>query len=237
MKYNFSSEPNIDAFVFDIGDTLINEVSLRYEAVEFSAGELQKRGFIMDVAGFVSAYKEVDENISAPDINHLFSHPLIIEKLIDSYCIKNQPEILMNYLAIHRFFVWGKIKLDKRLIKMFSKIKKLNLKIGILTDGTTLEQYQILEQLGVLKYTDAVVTSEEIGFSKPSQEIFNNLFKRLDMDPKNMLMIGNDIERDINAAKKFGMKTIYIDNNVGDVFNDYPNHTILNYIYKLTNYI
>ena len=80
--------------------------------------------------------------------------------------------------------------------------KKIGIKIGILTDYET--EYQIikLDKLGLLKYIDVIVTSEEVGIEKPSIQMFNTILNKLKMTENEVIMIGDNFEKDVKGAMK-----------------------------------
>lgn len=67
-----------------------------------------------------------------------------------------------------------------------------------------------LKRVGISSYITDVFTSRDLGSEKPSEEFFKAIVKKLDMSPKRIMMVGNDYIRDIESAKKVGMKTIFI---------------------------
>ena len=90
-------------------------------------------------------------------------------------------------------------------------MKKDGYKIGIITDGTTVEQMEQLYKLGIIEYIDILITSEELGVEKPNEYIFKKALSYLSIaDSYNAVMVGDDIERDIRGAKSVGIKTILV---------------------------
>ena len=86
-------------------------------------------------------------------------------------------------------------------VKDFIIWNKTNgIKIGILTDYET--EYQIikLEKLGLLKYIDILVTSEEVGIEKPSYKMFYTMLQKMNLNPGDVIMIGDNYDKDIIGA-------------------------------------
>ena len=63
----------------------------------------------------------------------------------------------------------------------------------------------ILEQLGVSKFFQHVFVSSELGADKPDPEIFRRALKILQLEPGEVLHVGDDPERDWNAATTAGL--------------------------------
>lgn len=82
-------------------------------------------------------------------------------------------------------------------------------KIGIIANQAAGTKSR-LEQWGLMKYINLVMSSAEEGVAKPDSEIFLRALKRAGCSAENAFMIGDRIDNDIEPAKKLGMKTIWI---------------------------
>jgi YjjG family noncanonical pyrimidine nucleotidase len=82
-------------------------------------------------------------------------------------------------------------------------------KLHIITNGFKEVQDIKLTQCGLKKYFDAVIISEEIGWNKPNVEIFREAEKLVDAQKEACLMIGDNLDTDIEGAKNAGWQTIW----------------------------
>jgi len=69
----------------------------------------------------------------------------------------------------------------------------------------------ILEQLGVSKFFQRVFVSSELGADKPDPEIFRRALKIIQLEPNEVLHVGDDPERDWNAATGAGLSIFKLD--------------------------
>lgn len=67
-----------------------------------------------------------------------------------------------------------------------------------------------LSSYGLLQYLDVVVTSAELGISKPNKLIFEKACELAKCSPHNAVMVGDRLDNDIRPAKSIGMKTIWL---------------------------
>ncbi|EKQ54720.1 MULTISPECIES: HAD family hydrolase [unclassified Clostridium] len=67
-----------------------------------------------------------------------------------------------------------------------------------------------LERVGIRKYFKYLFTSNELGCSKPSIEFFNEISRRIYIEARECIMVGNDYFKDIAPAKYIGMRTILL---------------------------
>ena len=82
-------------------------------------------------------------------------------------------------------------------------------KIGIIANQS-LGTAERLANWGLLKYIRVVASSAEMGVEKPDEKIFIRAFDMADCHAENAVMIGDRLDNDIYPAKKLGMKTIWI---------------------------
>ena len=75
--------------------------------------------------------------------------------------------------------------------------------------STEEEVLRALEKLGLAAYFEAVVSSFDLGVSKPEPGIFLDLLSRLGVEPGEAVMVGDRLDADIKGAKALGMRTIW----------------------------
>jgi len=69
----------------------------------------------------------------------------------------------------------------------------------------------ILEHLGISKFFAHIFISSEIGADKPDPEIFRRALKLVELKPNEVLHVGDDPERDWEAASAAGLSTFRLD--------------------------
>ncbi|HEY4258258.1 MAG TPA: HAD-IA family hydrolase [Candidatus Udaeobacter sp.] len=69
----------------------------------------------------------------------------------------------------------------------------------------------ILEHLGISKFFTHIFVSSEIGADKPDPEIYRRALKFIDLKPNEILHVGNDPERDWEAASAAGLLVFRLD--------------------------
>ena len=86
---------------------------------------------------------------------------------------------------------------------------KSNYRMHIITNGFQEVQHIKIDQSGLSKFFKIVITSEMAGAKKPSPLIFNYALEKARASVENSIMIGDDLNTDIEGALKVGMKAIY----------------------------
>src|SRR5262252_1073762 len=69
----------------------------------------------------------------------------------------------------------------------------------------------ILEHLGISKFFRHIFVSSELGADKPDPEIFRRALKLVELKPDEVLHVGDDPERDWEAARAAGLATFRLD--------------------------
>lgn len=107
-------------------------------------------------------------------------------------------------------------------------IRHLRMKyhLAIISDGQTAYAVPELHAVGLLGSFDPVIISGDFGFRKPDQRLFEKALIIMQMEPSEVLFVGNDMYRDVYGAQKLGIKTIFFRSNQGqqekeDVKPDY----------------
>ena len=81
--------------------------------------------------------------------------------------------------------------------------------LHIITNGFEEVQHIKLENCGLIKYFNHIITSEKVGVKKPNREIFEYALEQANTNPKESIMIGDDLQVDIIAAQDLKIKGIY----------------------------
>ena len=79
----------------------------------------------------------------------------------------------------------------------------------IITNGFSEVQFVKIENAGLSKYFDVILTSEMVGEKKPHPSIFNQALGLAEADLSESLMIGDNLEADVIGAREMGMDQVY----------------------------
>lgn len=91
-------------------------------------------------------------------------------------------------------------------------MKELSLKtkIGIISNGERKQQIKKLKAIGLFSYIDILVTSDDVGCSKPDKEIFLYARREAKVDPALSYYVGDRLNVDVYGSQNAGMKAIWI---------------------------
>ncbi|MCL7763688.1 YjjG family noncanonical pyrimidine nucleotidase [Polaribacter sp. Z014] len=81
--------------------------------------------------------------------------------------------------------------------------------LHIITNGFDEVQHKKMMSSNIYHYFDKIITSESVGVKKPNAKVFNYALELANADKSNSVMIGDNLEADIEGAINVGMQAIY----------------------------
>lgn len=109
-----------------------------------------------------------------------------------------------------RCFSTEHIKLYDGVLDLLDTLKAKKKKIYLLSNAQTDFTRPELDMLGLTPYFDGILISSEEECSKPDKHFFQMLFDRYKLRKNSSVFIGNDFDADIRGAHDFGIKSLYI---------------------------
>lgn len=180
---------------FDIGNTLIRP---------------ENNGFCRDFS--------IKTGISAETLRPLFYQYFLTQNMsLDEAVFKvchiigyDQPQKLIDE------FSPSEIHLFDDVVPTLEELSGLGIEMFAISNCTPWEAGG-LEAIGIKKYLKDVFYSYQIGFAKPSREIFEYAQRAVNKEPKDIIHVGDSLEADINGALTVGWKAIFLSREGKDV--------------------
>lgn len=176
--------------VFDLDDTLYNELDYLKSAYRSIALFLEPNNWKPLYSKMLSLYR--------CKVN-------VFEFLVNSYDIEKS--VLIDIYRNHQ----PDIKLFDGVLEVLEAIKIKKGRIGIISDGRSRTQRAKIESLGITKYIDKIIISEEIGSEKPSLVNFKAIENSL--SGKTYYYIADNLEKDFIAPNALGWKSVALIDN------------------------
>ena len=96
---------------------------------------------------------------------------------------------------------------NETILNLIENAKKQDIKIAVATSSVKYRAEIFLELMGILDKLDTLVTANDVVNHKPDPAVFLEVAKRLQVEPKNCVVI-EDAVNGIQAAKSAGMKAV-----------------------------
>lgn len=107
----------------------------------------------------------------------------------------------------HGYF--AKMTPDPGCIELLGDLRAGGVRLAWVTDFTTERQMLKLHALGLEHMAEWLITSEEAGTEKPDPAIVELALNKLFVSPEEAWLIGDDLNRDIGAARSKGIKAVW----------------------------
>jgi len=192
----------IKAIIFDLDNTLVDFMAMKDAAVEAAA-------LAMIDAGLKMSKKEVKEKIYEIYEKEGIEDQRVFDKLLTR-------ELGTIDYRIHAAGIIGYRRAREAALVLYPHVQlvlmeliKKGIKLVVLSDAPRLQAWLRLCQLNLQHVFDFVITFEDTNKKKPAPEPFKLALQKLQVEPGQVIMVGDWAERDIYGAKLLKMKTIF----------------------------
>ena len=197
----------IRAVFFDIDDTLYDTSGFAAIARRAAVKSMVHNGLKCTED---EGYAQLMEIIKEKGSNYSKHFNILVEQINGV----EDPLIIVNGIITYHNTKFAMLKLEPESFSILLYLKSQGYKVGLITNGKELKQWEKLVRLGVYPFFDDVVTSESVGVEKPNPEIFNIAMERLGVTAGTSLMIGNNFNADILGACEAGMQAMLINSRI-----------------------
>lgn len=204
--------------VFDLDDTLISE------------REYIDSGF-RAVAEVISKQTKLSKDDIKNKMDELFKKNSlnVFNRTLNELGITYEMKYIKELISTYRSHI-PTIKLYDDAKDILEYLYRNNYRVGMITDGYKETQRNKIKALGIEKYFEHIVITDELGreFWKPSEVPYNLIRYKFNCKYKDMVYIGDNINKDFISANKLGIETIQItrgngiyclDNKIDDIYN------------------
>lgn len=131
----------------------------------------------------------------------------VYQQLIQEYSISNLTweQLLEDYI----YSFQSSCIPFKNMEYILKELKNKGIRLGMITNGFTKFQSLNLQALGIHKYIDTILISEQEGIKKPQPEIFLRALEKLGVTPEDSLYVGDHPENDVIGALNVGMNAVW----------------------------
>ena len=107
--------------------------------------------------------------------------------------------------------------------------------LHIITNGFEEVQFLKMKNSGIEKYFTRIITSEKVGKRKPEPRIFEYALKMAGCDATQAMMIGDNLEIDIQGAINSGLSAIWYNFHQEEI--PHLTHPAIHHLDELRNYL
>jgi putative hydrolase of the HAD superfamily len=193
----------IKLVLFDLDDTLYQEKQFVMSAFKSISKYLSKKYNIKYDKIFKILKDDFNKGLRKKNFNVLIKKLQLIDEDVD-YLVRiyrnHKPEISLYNDAEY----------------ILNKLKK-TIKLGLVTDGYIATQQNKISSLKIKNYFDVIIiNSPKDNIDKKNPKIFNKIIKKLKVNPKDTVYVGDNPLKDFIASKKIGIHTVRIKRKSGE---------------------
>ncbi len=200
----------VRGIVFELDDTLLDQKSWmmgKLEQIWYKDKEREKT-ILPGRTEFLSIALQI---IEEGNRGHLFD-ALCLQLDLDDATRLRLIETYLHVLPEDR-------PLYSDVMATLYQLCRLGYRIGVLTDNPPDLQRQKLEACGLLPLIDALVLTGELGTQKPDPKVFEECARLLDLPPGQLVMVGNNLFRDMQGSRNAGYRHAFHIQRAGASFN------------------
>jgi putative hydrolase of the HAD superfamily len=190
----------VKAVIFDLDNTLVDFMKMKREAVEAAARAMVDNGLEMSVEETIARLFEVYDKagIENQEVFDLFMQ----EKFgrIDH-------RLLAAGIVAYRRAREAHMVLYPHVKMTLMQLIRRGYKLAVLSDAPARQAWLRLAGLNLLHYFDTVITHDDTGEWKPHPAPFRKVLEVLELEPRQVMMVGDWPDRDIAGARDVGIRT------------------------------
>ena len=211
---------NIKGIIFDADNTLIDHKECEKQALQYLFKQIGEKYQNEYQNIFRPLDKELWQN-AALNKNEIpteqipeYRFKVLFEKIHIPYKDYKNANLLFRYGLEHSS------GLTPNAEEILEYLSLKDYKLFVISDGLSKLQKSRIANNNIDKYFIDIIVSEEVGVPKPNPIIFNTLLEKNNLNPKDVIMVGDSLEKDISGAKNANIKSIWynpehIINNTG----------------------
>lgn len=203
--------------LLDIDNTLY-DYNLAHDFAKDKVFKLCEKKFNISISEINLAYNKARYQVHIELVETAASHNrlLYFQKMLEILSINP----LIYSIDIYNTYWNNFLDQMKPFDGVYQLLNIFKNKICLITDLTAHIQFRKISKLGLDKYCNNLVTSEEAGHEKPHPYIYMLSLQKLGLKHHEVCMIGDNFEKDIKGAENFGVQSIWLNkSNRKEQFN------------------
>jgi putative hydrolase of the HAD superfamily len=197
----------IKAVFFDIDDTLYDTSGFAKLARKAAINVMVDAGLPLSSE---EGYQLLKSIIKEKGSNYDKHFNVLTKKVFG----EEKPLLIALGMITYHNVKFALLRLFPNTISTLIHLKRRGYRLGVISNGITIKQWEKLIRLGLYHFFDEVITSQEAGAEKPEKEIFEFALSKMNCVAEKSVMIGDKFDEDILGALNVGMSAILINSKL-----------------------
>ncbi len=167
------------------------------------------------IEAMIDAGLDVDKQVIAETLAHVIrkhgsNYGLHYNVLLEALGRPADPHLIAAAVVAYHNVKLVYLQPFEETIPSLLTLRDRGYRLGIITNGLAVKQWEKLIRLGLQHFFHSVTISEEVGCEKPDAAIFDQACQQLGVTPEVSAFVGNDPRKDIAGANRAGMTSIRV---------------------------
>jgi putative hydrolase of the HAD superfamily len=106
---------------------------------------------------------------------------------------------------------WAVMRLFPGVAEALGRLKDGGVAMALVTNGDKSQQRRKIERYDLAGYFDAILIEGEFGAGKPEEIVYRHVLELLRVPAREAWMVGDNIEWDVAAPQRLGLRGVWID--------------------------
>ncbi len=202
----------LKAVFFDLDDTLEDRDEAR-KAVKGKLSSRVEKEFGINGKEFFKIFKKAEYEFVGVSSNPKdYNRKVWLRETLKRMGVRASESKIKELERLYWKTVFAKIKTFPDTKDVLRKLEAYK-RIMVTDSDGCLNNYiknNKIRILGLRKYFDLIVTSNDTGKNKPDKSLWRKGLKKFNLKPSECIMIGDKPEMDLKPTKEMGMKTVWM---------------------------
>lgn len=211
---------SIKGIIFDVNGTLIDIHTNEWhdDVYRVISNLLSYQGVLLDPHVIKNLYfRQIEEQRAASAERHSeFDVAGVFREIVAQHSTgftsalhPDKRELLPEFLAeVHRAASRFRLQLYPGVEETLRHLRT-RYTLAVVSDAQSAYAVPELNAVGLFRFFDPVIVSGDFGYRKPDQRLFQAALSRMELQPAEVLFVGNDLYRDVIGPQSAGMKTVF----------------------------
>ena len=192
----------IKAILFDLDNTLIDFLKMKKMSVEAAITAMIDAGLPLKKEKAMKILWDLYDKYG-------IEYGTIFQKFLLKTLGKIDFKILASGIIAYRGVKNGFLEPYPHVISTLLRLKERGIKLAVVSDAPVKKAWLRLVSMKIADFFDVVVTIDDAdGKAKPDPKPYRMALRKLDMEPDEVMFVGDNPNRDIKGAKRLGIKTV-----------------------------
>lgn len=96
-------------------------------------------------------------------------------------------------------------------VEMLANLREAGVRLGLISNGSGPGQRRKVDRFGLGPLFDVILIEGEFGLGKPEPSVYASALADLGVDPTDAWMVGDQLESDVAAPQRLGLRGIWVD--------------------------